>query len=196
MCCSGFAVAVINMAQVRRRFRLLRFRLAQGGVAMALTHEDVANILKIIDESDYDEVRLEFGDLKLHVQKHGALTDGGASLPMRIEARTPAAAAPAPAAPVPPAASAARAAPTAIPPGMVAVRAPMLGTFYRASAPGESPFVEVGDKVSATDTVCLVEVMKLFNSVKAGVAGTVVSILADNATMVEFDQALVIIDPA
>lgn len=161
---------------------------------MALTHEDVVNILKIIDESDYDEVRLEFGDLKLHVQKHGALTDGGASPPMRIEARTPAA--PAPAAPVPPTATAPHPALAAIPPGMVAVRAPMLGTFYRASAPGESPFVEVGDKVSATDTVCLVEVMKLFNSVKAGVAGTVVSILADNATMVEFDQALVIIDPA
>ena len=158
---------------------------------MALTQDDVVNILKIIDESDYDELRLEFGDLKLHVQKRGALTDSGATTPARTEVPAPATAAaptPAPAAGRPAAAS--------IPPGMVAVRAPMLGTFYRASAPGENPFVEVGDKVSATDTVCLVEVMKLFNSVKAGVAGTVVSILVENASMVEFDQAMVIIDPS
>jgi acetyl-CoA carboxylase biotin carboxyl carrier protein len=124
------------------------------------------------------------------------LADGGSMTPARFEARAPTVTAPAPTAPVPPSATAARPAPAVIPPGMVAVRAPMLGTFYRASAPGERPFVEVGDKVSATDTVCLVEVMKLFNSVKAGVAGTVVSIVAENATMVEFDQALVIIDPA
>ena len=159
---------------------------------MALTHQDVVNILNIIDESDYDELRLEFGDLKLHVQKHVALTDAGASPPMRIEERTSAAKV----VPIPHAEIAPHTSLEAIPPGMVAVGAPMLGTFYRASAPGENPFVEVGDKVSATDTVCLVEVMKLFNSVKAGVAGTVVSILVENASMVEFDQAMVIIDPS
>ncbi len=162
---------------------------------MALTQDDVVNILKIIDESGYDELRLEFGDLKLHVQKRGALTDSGATTPARTEVPAPVAA-PATAAAPTPAPAAGRPAAASIPPGMVAVRAPMLGTFYRASAPGENPFVEVGDKVSATDTVCLVEVMKLFNSVKAGVAGTVVSILVENASMVEFDQAMVIIDPS
>ncbi len=78
--------------------------------------------------------------------------------------------------------------------GIVAVRAPMLGTFYRTPAPGERPFVEVGDKVGADDTVCLVEVMKLFQSIKAGVAGTVVKIAVENGSMVEHGQTLVLIE--
>jgi acetyl-CoA carboxylase biotin carboxyl carrier protein len=69
----------------------------------------------------------------------------------------------------------------------------MLGTFYRASAPGEKPFVEIGDKVRPNDTVCLVEVMKLFNSIKAGVAGTVVKMLVENGAMVEHGQILLLI---
>ena len=82
-----------------------------------------------------------------------------------------------------------------IPPGIVALRAPMLGTFYRASAPGEKPFVEVGQQVRADDTVCLIEVMKLFSSIRAGVDGEVVKILADNGNLVEFDQPLIFIKP-
>jgi acetyl-CoA carboxylase biotin carboxyl carrier protein len=82
-----------------------------------------------------------------------------------------------------------------VPEGLVAVRAPMLGTFYRAPAPGEKAFVEVGQKVKADDTVCLIEVMKLFNSIKAGVDGQVVQILADNGALVEYNQVLVVIAP-
>lgn len=163
---------------------------------MTLTHDDVLKILKIIDESQYDEVRLEIGDLKLHVRRHGdAEREPFAPAERRVEALdsspdaprvTGTAAAPAPA-PRPP-----REEP--IPEGLVAVRAPMLGTFYRAPAPGERPFVEVGDKVGPDDTVCLVEVMKLFHSVKAGVAGTVVKILVKNAAMVEHGQPLILIE--
>ena len=75
----------------------------------------------------------------------------------------------------------------------MAVAAPMLGTFYRTPSPGEKPFVEQGDKVSPDDTVCLVEVMKLFNSVKAGMAGTVEQILVENGTLVEYGQPLILI---
>jgi acetyl-CoA carboxylase biotin carboxyl carrier protein len=71
----------------------------------------------------------------------------------------------------------------------------MLGTFYRAPAPGEKPFVEVGQRVRADDTVCMIEVMKLFNSIRAGVDGEVVKILAENGGLVEFDQALIFIMP-
>lgn len=169
---------------------------------MSLTQEDVVSILKIIDESPYEEVRLEIGDLKLHVRRHG---DGTApeAQPRAAETGPPTEVrreAPAPG-PVPAAApaAAATAAPRAtaqsqLAEGLVAVRAPMLGTFYRASAPGEPPFVEVGDKVRADDTVCLVEVMKLFNSVKAGVEGTVVKIAVDNGSMVEHGQVLILIE--
>jgi acetyl-CoA carboxylase biotin carboxyl carrier protein len=72
----------------------------------------------------------------------------------------------------------------------------MLGVFYRAPAPGEKPFVEVGQRVRADDTVCLIEVMKLFNSIRAGVDGEVVEILVENGGLVEFDQALIFIRPA
>jgi biotin carboxyl carrier protein len=67
--------------------------------------------------------------------------------------------------------------------------------FYRAPAPGEKPFVEVGQRVQADDTVCLIEVMKLFNSIRAGVDGEVVDILADNGGLVEYDQALIFVKP-
>ena len=76
------------------------------------------------------------------------------------------------------------------------MRAPMLGLFYRASAPGENPFVEVGQRVRADDTVCLIEVMKLFNSIRAGVDGEIVKIPAENGAMVEFDQPLIYIRPS
>jgi acetyl-CoA carboxylase biotin carboxyl carrier protein len=69
----------------------------------------------------------------------------------------------------------------------------MLGTCYRAPSPGAKPFVEVGDKVRPDDTVCMVEVMKLFNSLKAGVAGTVEQVLFENATLVEYGQPLILI---
>ena len=84
---------------------------------------------------------------------------------------------------------------TAVPEGTIAIRAPTLGVFYRASAPGEKPFVEVGQYVRADDTVCIIEVMKLFNSIRAGVDGEVVKILADNGELVEFDQPLIFIAP-
>jgi acetyl-CoA carboxylase biotin carboxyl carrier protein len=78
-------------------------------------------------------------------------------------------------------------------PGEVAVRAPMLGTFYRAATPGAPAFVEIGQRVKADEVVCLIEVMKLFNSIKAGVDGVVTKILADNSRLVEFDQPLIVV---
>jgi len=84
----------------------------------------------------------------------------------------------------------------AIPEGMVAIRAPMIGTFYRAPAPHLPPFVEVGASVKPDDTVCLIEVMKLFSTIRAGVAGKVVRILAQNAATVKRDQVLMLIEPS
>ena len=82
-----------------------------------------------------------------------------------------------------------------VPAGMVAIRAPMLGTFYRAPAPGSPAFVEVGAAVRPEDTVCLIEVMKLFNTIRAGVTGKVIKIPVHNAATVQKDQILLIIQP-
>jgi acetyl-CoA carboxylase biotin carboxyl carrier protein len=112
-------------------------------------------------------------------------------------AAAPAATTPATPAPAP---AAAPAAPTSGPttaalPDGHRVTSPSLGLFWRSPQPGAPPFVEVGQQVSAEDTVCIVEVMKLMNHVKAGVAGTVVAIPVANGAMVEFGETIVVIDP-
>ncbi|MFH5822936.1 acetyl-CoA carboxylase biotin carboxyl carrier protein [Georgenia sp. AZ-5] len=86
--------------------------------------------------------------------------------------------------------------PEALPPGHVLVRAPMLGTFYRSPKPGEPPFAEPGDTVEADSVLCIIEVMKLMNSVVAGVAGEVVASYARDGELVEFDQPLFVIREA
>lgn len=162
-----------------------------------LKYSDVQSILKIIDEAEHlNEIELVLGDFRLHVVRDGA---GGASAPIaRAAPAAPATRAPAQAAPKAPPAAAAKSgggAARAVPEGLVAVRAPMLGTFYRAPAPGEKPFVEIGQKVKADDTVCLIEVMKLFNSIRAGVDGRIVDILAENAGLVEYNEPIILIEP-
>jgi acetyl-CoA carboxylase biotin carboxyl carrier protein len=79
--------------------------------------------------------------------------------------------------------------------GLHAVRSPLVGTFYRAPAPGEDPYVEVGDSIRAGETLCIVEAMKLMNEIPADVSGEVVEVLADNAAGVEYDQPLFYLRP-
>lgn len=161
---------------------------------MELTHDDVRKILKIIDEAEHlEELDLTYGDFRLHVRRHGAPDRQSAPGAMAAPVTSAAPAAVAATAPVPSVKAKADAAP--VPQGMVAIRAPMLGTFYRAPSPGEKPFVEVGQQVKASDTLCLIEVMKLFNSINAGVDGTIAQILADNAALVEYNQVLILIAP-
>ena len=157
---------------------------------MNLTHDDVKTILEIIDRAEnLDEIELVFAGLKLHVRRSsGESFARSAQTPAR-----PAMAAAAPAAVASPQSAPASANGRELAPNEVAVRAPMIGTFYRASAPGEKPFVEVGQRVKANDTVGVIEVMKLFNTISAEVRGTVVRIEAENTALVEFGQPLVII---
>jgi acetyl-CoA carboxylase biotin carboxyl carrier protein len=88
-----------------------------------------------------------------------------------------------------------RAAPLTYPEGSVLVRSPMVGTFYRAPEPGARPFVEVGQQVGVDTTVCIIEVMKLMNSIRAGSAGLVTHILVEDGEPVEFGQVLMVIEP-
>ena len=160
---------------------------------MSLTYRDVAEIMKIIDASSMDEVILEIDGAKLVVRR-GAPGTNGAGTPAAsadatpsarsAPAQSPASAAPAPAAP--------SAAPDA---DGETVRAPMVGTFYRSPSPGEPPFVDVGTTVATGDPLCLIEVMKLYTTVEATAAGTIDAVLAEDATLVEFDQPLFVIRP-
>jgi acetyl-CoA carboxylase biotin carboxyl carrier protein len=155
-------------------------------VGTELTHEDVKRILALVDEAEHlQEVEIVYGDLRLHVRRDGG---GSASAPpASMDAEEEASAAAAPPLPAP--------AEEPLSDGEVAVRAPLLGTFYRSPAPGEPPFVEVGQRVRAEDTVCLIEVMKLFKSIEAGVEGVVKRIPAENGQMVEYNQVLMVIAP-
>ena len=148
-----------------------------------LTRAEIDDILRLIDGSDFAELRLEMGDLKLEVRKGGPLPPG---VPM---------AAPAPVAPVA-APIAAAAAPLATEGGGSAVPAPLLGTFWHAPRPGAAPFVKPGDQVTADTVIGIIEVMKLMTSVTAGMAGTVTEILAPDGVLVEHGQPLIRIRPA
>jgi acetyl-CoA carboxylase biotin carboxyl carrier protein len=143
-----------------------------------LTRAEIDDILKLIDGSDFTELKLEMGDLKLELRKGGA-----APVPVA------AAVSGAPAAPVPVAAKVVASG------GGSEVPAPLLGTFWHAPRPGADPFVKPGDVVTADTVIGIIEVMKLMNSFAAGVAGTVLEIVAPNGELVEHGQPLIRIQP-
>jgi acetyl-CoA carboxylase biotin carboxyl carrier protein len=165
---------------------------------MELSEDDVLHILKLIDESNFDYFQLEVGDLKISVSKGEPLPIGTAAAAPAVIAAPLAAPVAAPAVAKPAAAAAAPAAApkvAKIPDGHVAVTAPLLGTFYIAPEPGAPPFVEVGKQITEDTTCGLIEVMKVFNSVRAGVKGTIVERVAENGSFVEFGQVLYIVKP-
>ena len=171
-----------------------------------LTHNDVERILGIVDRLNDIEVRIETEGMKLHVRKFSdaSMAAAAAHAAPAIEApvRQSVPARPVPAEPQPAAPAASLHAPASPAParaaaeaGLLEIRAPMLGRFFRASSPSEPPYVEVGSKVGPDDTVCMLEVMKLFNTVKAGVSGTIVEILVENGAMIEHDAVLFRVRP-
>jgi acetyl-CoA carboxylase biotin carboxyl carrier protein len=148
---------------------------------MELTDDDVLEILKLFEQSKFDFLQLEQGERKITVAKGGY-----------VSARTDAAPAPARALPAAAAASlAASPAVSAAPePGLLPVTAPMVGKFYAAPSPSDPPFVMPGTKVAAGATVGLIEVMKVFASIKTETAGVIERILVSNGQFVEFGQTL------
>ena len=153
---------------------------------MSLTAKDVSEIMRLLEESSFEELSLETEGLKLRLRKSGP---GGSAFeePERL-------AAPPKAIEAPKARKEAKPAPAktaAAGPGVTDVPAPLLGIFYRAPKPGEAPFVEVGAKVEEDTVIAIIEVMKLMNSVRAGVKGEVVEILAQNGSLVEYGETLI-----
>ena len=153
---------------------------------MSLTDDDVREILKLIDESDRDELHIEPEHFVLHVSK-GAGGDGASLTPlMGVREASPTRS---PERPEPSDNEESR-------DGATTIESPMLGTFYRAERPGAEPFVEVGTEVEPDTIVCIIEVMKMMNSVPAGIAGTIAEVCCDNAALVEYGQPLFRVDPA
>ena len=168
---------------------------------MSLTAEDVKRILELAENSTFDELQLEIGDLKIAVSKHGRLSSSPApaSVPASSTAvPAPSAAAPAPSGAAKPSPSPSPRAPAAGPDeqaGLVPIKSPIVGIFYVSPEPGVPPFVAVGSRVDDSTTVGLVEVMKVFNAVNAGCRGTIARCLVENAQFVEFGQPLFLVQP-
>jgi acetyl-CoA carboxylase biotin carboxyl carrier protein len=144
---------------------------------VTLTAREIAEITRLLEESNFDELRLEIDGLKLHLKRGAAVSD-----PPPDSATSVASPADAP--------EAAPAKLTCNDPDLQDVVAPMLGTFYRAPKPGEPPFVDVGSTVEADTIIGIIEVMKLMNTVRAGVRGTVAEIPGRDGALVEYGETL------
>ena len=159
-------------------------------MTMQLDHEHLHRLLEALGESDIQEFRLEGDDFRLEIRRNlPAQAVMAPVMPASVAAAAPAPVASAEPAAAPPASTATRS-------DLLEVTAPMVGTFYRAPAPGEPAFVEVGSRINVGQTVCILEAMKLMNELESEVGGEVVEILVDNGTPVEFGQVLMRVKPA
>ncbi len=173
---------------------------------MDLNEDDVIQIIKYLDESSFNELRLQIGDLRIVVNRSGSL----APLPEVDHAETPTDSAAANSLSATPLLPAEESQPAHVPqipePQLpreapteqrqrVAITSPMLGTFYKAPAPGEPPFVEVGTVVNEDTTVCIIEVMKLFSTIKAEKRGRITRASVEDGALVEYGQVLFLLDP-
>ncbi len=155
--------------------------------------KEIQNLIKFVSKSGVYEVKLEMKDIKINIRNSAK------------EKQIVQAAAPVIAAPAAPAAAPVAAAPVVNTPveqkeednsKYVEIKSPIIGTFYRKPAPDKPNFVNVGDEVQEDTVVCIVEAMKLFNEIEAEVSGKIVKVLVEDASPVEFGQALFLVDPS
>lgn len=155
---------------------------------------EIQALIKFVSQNSVDEVEINRKDFKLLIKKNPAqVTTAVVSAPTMVAAPV-AAQAPAAIPASAPAVAAAPVAPAAT--NYIEIKSPMVGTFYRASNPETPNFVNVGDEVAPGKVVCIIEAMKLFNEIESEIKGKIVKILVDNATPVEYDQPLFLVEPA
>jgi acetyl-CoA carboxylase biotin carboxyl carrier protein len=162
---------------------------------MSISQDDVIEILRLLDNSEFEELQLKMGDLELIVNKfsqknkhltpmvkneisgirNSSLAESNEKLVLSTFENDN----------------------TALEnqEGLIPIKSPMLGTFYRSSGPGEPPFVDIGSEVNEDSTICIIEVMKLFSTICAGTHGRIERILAEDGKMVEYNQVLFLVDP-
>ena len=144
----------------------------------------VKKLIELLEESGVAEIEIKEGEESVRISRNAQQPAGmpvaPAMAPQQAPAPAPAAEAPAPSEPSEPAGE--------------TINSPMVGTFYRASSPEASPFVEVGTTVKQGDTICIIEAMKMFNQIEAEVDGTIKSVLVENGQPVEYDQPLFVIE--
>ncbi|NMM50733.1 acetyl-CoA carboxylase biotin carboxyl carrier protein [Marinigracilibium pacificum] len=167
--------------------------------------KEIQDLIDFISESGLEEVNIETDQIKLKIKRSAGMNEkvlemlknmpsapAAPSAPAQVAAPAPVQQAPAQPAAAQPAAPAASGSEG----NYVTIKSPMIGTFYRSANPESDPFVQVGDEIKPGQTVCIVEAMKLFNEIESEIKGTVVKILVDDASPVEYDQPLFLVDPS
>ena len=144
--------------------------------------KQIQDLIKFVHKSGVNEVSIEENDFKITIKTNQAPTVVTASIP----AAAPLAAAPAPVAAAPAVSES---------DNYLTIKSPMIGTFYRSASPDKPAFVNVGDEIKAGQVVCVVEAMKLFNEIEAEISGRIVKVLVDNASPIEYDQPLFVVEP-
>ena len=150
--------------------------------------KQIQDLIKFVHKSGVYEVSIEENDFKITIKTNQAPTVVTATIP----AAAPVAAAPAPVAAAPVAAAAPAVSESD---NYITIKSPMIGTFYRSASPDKPAFVNVGDEIKAGQVLCVVEAMKLFNEIEAEISGRIVKVLVDNASPIEFDQPLFVVEP-
>jgi acetyl-CoA carboxylase biotin carboxyl carrier protein len=154
--------------------------------------KQIHDLIKVVNKSNIGEISVEDKDGKVTIkQKEERITVSSAPVYAAAPAPAPAPVAASAAAPV-----SAAPAPAASTDNLVTIKSPMIGTFYRRAAPDKPLMAEEGTEVSPGKVVCIIEAMKLFNEIEAEVKGTIVKVLVDDASPVEFDQPLFLVQPA
>ncbi|GAB2500417.1 MAG: acetyl-CoA carboxylase biotin carboxyl carrier protein [Cytophagales bacterium] len=153
--------------------------------------KEIQELIDYISNSGLAEVKIKTEEFELSIKKYAESSSAPVQQVVAAPAPAPVAAAPAPA----PAAAPAPA-PAAAPSNLLEIKSPMIGTFYLTPNPDAAPFVTEGASIKAGQTVCIIEAMKLFNEIESEISGKIVKILVSNATPVEYDQPLFLVDPA
>jgi len=150
--------------------------------------KQIQELIRFVSKSGVNEVSLEQKDFKITIKTNQAATIVNATIPVAAPVAAPAA--PVAAAPAAPAA-----APVADTSHYITIKSPMIGTFYHSPTPDKPIYVNVGDEIKPGTVVCIIEAMKLFNEIEAEVSGRIVKVLVQNASPVEYDQPLFLVEP-
>jgi acetyl-CoA carboxylase biotin carboxyl carrier protein len=161
---------------------------------------EIQDLIKFVSKSGVNEVELETKEIKI-VIKTGKQTTAAPVMYQAAPAQITTAPAQVMAAPVATSAPASEATPAtpsaaATDAKYITIKSPMIGTFYRSAGPDKAPFVNVGDEINPGKPVCIIEAMKLFNEIESEIKGKIIKVLVDDATPVEYDQPLFLVDPA
>jgi acetyl-CoA carboxylase biotin carboxyl carrier protein len=171
---------------------------SRSSAKIEMPTSEIRNLIDFIAKSGLNEVNIETRELKLHVKREPdqKIFKTSSMAPSPISGQVAMPAAPTVGLPVQSAGSAAPARDAeASGKKTVEIKSPMIGTFYRSSTPDSPPFISVGDKITKGQTVCIIEAMKLFNEIESEISGTVVKAMVENATPVEYDQVLFVVEP-